>query len=120
MSNRMVGALAISLLIIAVGTLWYFSSPRAASGDYSALALCIRDRGVVMYGADWCPHCKNEKARFGAAAEFVPYVECTTNAELCKAKGVERFPTWILPDGRHIEGDLPLEKLAAETGCPIK
>jgi hypothetical protein len=66
------------------------------TGDKVALAKCLTEKGWTMYGADWCPHCKAQKADFGDAFQFVHYVECPDNEALCNAKGVIGYPTWIL------------------------
>ena len=36
------------------------------------LAKSLKEKGAVMYGAYWCPHCKAEKARFGTSFQYVP------------------------------------------------
>ncbi len=83
------------------------------------LAQCLAAKKVTMYGAYWCPHCADQKARFGSAWQYVPYVECTQNIKECLAKGVNGYPTWIFPDGSKLEGDQPLEKLAVAASCPF-
>jgi len=93
-------------------------------------AQCLRERGVTMYGADWCPHCQDQKAMFGSAFARVPYVECPDEPKLCQSKGIQSYPTWILSDppattlsvearqgGRKLEGVQKVETLARESGC---
>jgi hypothetical protein len=75
---------------------------------------------VVMYGAYWCSHCKNEKKRFGDSFQFVPYVECTEEAQKCIAAGIRGYPTWIFPDGRRFEGELGIERLSLESNCSLE
>ena len=36
------------------------SSTLPASGPNLALAQCLKDKGVIFYGAFWCPHCKKQ------------------------------------------------------------
>jgi glutaredoxin len=72
-----------------------------------------------MYGAEWCPHCKREKALFGSSWKYVPYVECPENTKLCLDKGVKGYPTWIAADGTKYEGEQGLEKISAATQCPL-
>lgn len=86
-----------------------------------ALARALKKAGAEMYGAFWCSHCFDQKEAFGSAAmsEF-PYVECYPDgwkrgvdvAPACSAAGVKAFPTWRLPDGSMVEGELSLEQLA--------
>lgn len=82
-------------------------------------AKCLRDKGVTMYGAEWCPHCRNEKNRFGSSFRFVPYVECPDEPELCLKLGIEGYPTWVFADNRKFEGEQGLEKLSVESGCEL-
>lgn len=65
--------------------------------DKIVLAKCLTEKGWTMYGADWCPHCKAQKEMFGVDAfKFVNYVECPENSNLCNAKGITGYPTWIV------------------------
>lgn len=90
-----------------------------ASGAYDNFAKCLAESGAVMYGAYWCPHCQNEKKAFGDSFRFVPYVECTEEVQKCIAAGIEGYPTWILPGNVRLEGEQGLQKLSAESGCPL-
>ncbi|MEK7478130.1 MAG: thioredoxin domain-containing protein [Patescibacteria group bacterium] len=82
-----------------------------------ALAKCLAAKKVTMYGAYWCSHCQNQKKAFGEAWPYVPYVECTQNTQLCLAKGIEGYPTWIFSTGQKLEGEQTLAKLAQASGC---
>lgn len=83
-------------------------------------AECLSEKGAVMYGADWCPHCQNEKKSFGRSFRFINYVECPDDPKRCLAMGIGGYPTWIFPDGRKLEGEQGTEKLSQESGCPLK
>lgn len=97
--------------------LWLAGRPPIASADVVALAQCLRDRGITMYGAEWCPHCKNEKKAFGSAFDFVPYVECPIEKQRCAELKIEGYPTWIFPDGKRLVGEQGITKLQEESGC---
>lgn len=89
-----------------------------------ALAQCLRDKKITMYGAFWCPHCQNEKQAFGDAFTYVPYIECSTpdgNGELavCTDKEVKSYPTWVFPGGKRLVGEQGLTKLSEASGCPL-
>ena len=95
-------------------------------GDkYVSFAKCLTQKNVTMYGAYWCPHCTEQKALFGPQGfKEVNYVECDqrgalANPELCAEKNVQRYPTWIFPDGSRAEGELTLMDLSAKTSCPL-
>lgn len=99
----------------------YFSSSKSAYPEAKlvALAQALAAKGVTMYGAEWCPHCKVEKARFGAAWKYVPYVECPQNEKICLDKGIRGYPTWITASGERYEGEQGLEKLAQIAGFQL-
>ncbi|MEY4747026.1 MAG: hypothetical protein RLZZ416_75 [Candidatus Parcubacteria bacterium] len=97
---------------------------KAAPGQYDALAKCIKDRGVVFYGAFWCPHCQRTKALFGASAKLLPYVECSTpdgqgQLPICKDKNINSYPTWERPDGARLVSEHTIAEWAAFSGCTI-
>jgi len=87
-----------------------------------ALAEHLTEKGVLFYGASWCPHCQEQKRLFGASARRLPYVECNLagpnapQASACSAAGVQTYPTWII-NGQAIVGRvLTLAELADYTG----
>ena len=82
-----------------------------SSGKYDTFAKCIASKNLTMYGTVWCSFCKKEKANFGNSFKYVPYVECTENPNLCLAKGIEGYPTWIDEKGQKYVGEQGLEKL---------
>jgi len=94
----------------------YFSAP---AGRYDNFAKCLTQKGVAMYGAEWCSHCKNQKLMFGDSFKYVTYVECTTDEAECTAKGVTGYPTWII-DGKAYPGEQSLESLSTLAGCPLE
>ena len=93
--------------------------------EYNEFAQCLNDQGLVMYGAFWCPHCHDQKDLFGDSFENVNYVECDPNdpdgqPELCLAKGIESYPTWIREsDGERWLGVRTLEQLAQTSTCEL-
>jgi hypothetical protein len=142
MNNKVIVIVIVVALPLLVFCLWYFSATASPYGNLPAFAACLRDKQVTMYGTYWCPHCRNEKARFGSSFKFVPYVECTQEVAKCTAANVTGYPTWIFPDlpdslrqpdktsflagdskqagGRRLEGDQSLETLARESGCTLE
>ena len=124
MNKNLSSLLTIAIVIAAmIGLIYgarYWSAKRnAPASDYTAFAQCLASKGLTMYGAEWCPHCKREKALFGAAWKYVPYVECPENEKLCLAKGVNGYPTWIAKDGTKYEGEQGLEGLSRISSCPL-
>ncbi len=84
-----------------------------------ALAQCLTDKGVIMYGTLRCPHCQNQKERFGDAVDSITFIDCDESRIQCQAAGVEWFPTWITQDGQKYAGDQPLSSLAQIGSCDI-
>lgn len=98
---------------------WNQIKPPVDNPALDAFAQCLQEKNVVMYGAEWCGHCQNQKKMFGSAFDFVKYVECPQNIQLCLAKGVSGYPTWLFPDGKKLEGEQSLEALSKLSRCTI-
>ena len=125
-SSRNWGRIAIyAVLIVAVfGLAYYFNNRRQHRND--GFAHCLTDRGVKMYGAWWCPHCVEQKEKFDASFEYVPYVECGIKGDLhgrsqaCRDANIEHYPTWQFPPtGERVERIFSLEELSDRTGCSL-
>ncbi len=94
-------------------------------GKYDKLAECLTEKGVKMYGAYWCDHCKSQKAMFGSSFEKVNYIECSLaggqgQTEECREAGIEGYPTWEFGDGERLGGEVALETLAEKSGCELE
>mmetsp|Transcript_34704 Transcript_34704/g.81835 ORF Transcript_34704/g.81835 Transcript_34704/m.81835 type:complete len:223 (-) Transcript_34704:991-1659(-) len=92
------------------------SSPQAIE-----LAKILKEKGVTMYGAYWCPHCSRQKELFGAEAwSVMDYVECSPKGygykgqKMCE--DIEGYPTFRDRKGRvmNVSGERPIEFLAQE------
>ncbi len=112
-------------IIVAVALAAYFLDYRHQHKN-DAFALCLKDRGIKMYGAYWCPHCQDQKDKFGASFEYAPYVECGVKGDVkavnpvCKDDGIKHYPTWQFPPtGERVERVFTLEELSDRTGCPL-
>ena len=98
----------------------YLLYPRQqTNGQLDAFAQCLAEKNITMYGAEWCPHCQNEKKAFGDSFKFVLYVECTDDPQKCLTAGINGYPTWIFPDGKKLEGEQGLNKLSQQSGCAL-
>ena len=121
--NNVVNMLRSILLVggFVVLTLLVFEYFSAKEGNAALdeFAQCLSEKGAIMYGADWCPHCQNEKMAFGSSFKFVHYVECPDDPKRCLSAGITGYPTWIFPAGRRFEGEQGLKQLARESGCPF-
>ena len=69
------------------------------------LALCLTQKGVIMYGTERCPHCQNQKKLFGDAFASIHYVDCDLSPTQCQAANITGYPTrvgmWINSPGQQ-------------------
>jgi hypothetical protein len=115
-----------AVLIIAAFAAAYYLGSRSQH-KHDAFARCLASRGVKMYGAWWCPHCVEQKEKFGASFEYAPYVECGIKgdthgqSQVCKDEKINHYPTWQFPPtGERVERIFTLEELSDRTGCPLQ
>lgn len=92
--------------------------------DIDTFAKCITEKGGVMYGAFWCPHCAKVKKNFGESFRHIVYVECDPRGDneqslLCIEKGIENYATFEFNDNpeTRLVGEPTFEELAAASGC---
>ena len=112
------------LIVSVVGAIILLSGRKQEPGKLDRFAQCLKDKGAVFYGAYWCPHCQNQKKMVGSSESLLPYVECSTpdgksQTKVCIDKKIESYPTWEFADGSRLNGEIPLEQLATETGCTL-
>jgi len=125
--------MSVAGLLLVVGVVLYFISGgggvptppvTASSSPVAAFAQCLKDKGVVFYGAFWCSHCKAQKALFGSAEALLSYVECSTpngnaQTQICIDKKIDGYPTWEFSDGSRLNGEQTFAQLAEKSQCPV-
>jgi hypothetical protein len=93
--------------------------------DPEHLLLCLRQKGVTMYGAATCGTCQAQKAIIGAEHfHLVDFVDCDLDgAARCEGRALTGYPTWIQGRGDtelvRVAGLLSLRQLSATFGCPL-
>jgi hypothetical protein len=97
----------------------------AAPGKYAEVAQCLTQKGVIMYGAYWCPHCQNQKKAFGSDQQFIKYQECDPKGaggdrKACLEAGVTSYPTWGFPGQGNLVGEQSVADLAKLANCADK
>jgi hypothetical protein len=107
------------VVVVGVGAMAYQLVPVTEKPELNAFAQCVTDKGWTMYGAYWCSHCKAEKANYGSAFQYIKYVECTNETDLCTEKQIEGYPTWLGPDDQRESGELGLKRMAELSGCEL-
>lgn len=90
---------AIIFVVIGLGLV----SSKQGPSKYDDFAKALKSSGAQFYGAFWCPHCLAEKALFGSAKKYLPYVECSnpdkSPTPICTENKVESYPAWTFKDG---------------------
>ena len=92
------------------------------AATHDALAQCLTQNNLTMYGAYWCPHCMEQKQLFGNSFRYVNYVECAiagqegVQTQICQRMDIKGYPTWIKGTNRQ-SGVIPLQSLALWSGC---
>jgi hypothetical protein len=117
--KSMVWAGLALLLAVAYTAVWYHDNHR-----YDGFAKCLAAKQVKMYGLSWCPHCADQKAKFGKSFQYVPYVECAIAdsheiTQECKTAGTKLFPSWQFGNNPPKEGELSLQELGDKAGCSL-
>ena len=86
--------------------------------DFSKLASCLTEKGWVMYGRELSEETREQKQLFGKSFASINFVDCDLELETCfDTQNIKKYPTWIGPKEKRIEGVLSLEKLKQETEC---
>ena len=105
--------IGVVVLVVLVFVFW-----PSGPGEYDEFADCLSESGAVMYGTEWCGHCKDQKAMLGKSFDKVNFVDCDFARESCLVAGVGGYPTWVI-DGESYEGALSLERLSELSGCEL-
>jgi len=87
-----------------------------ASDGAEALAKCLTEKEVIMYGVEWCGYCNNQKSAFGDAFQYVTFVDCDKDKKRCAEAGIRGYPTWVI-NGEASPGGKSLDQLASLAGC---
>jgi hypothetical protein len=90
----------------------------SSPGELDNFAQCLTEKGVKMYGTEWCSHCKNQKAAFGSSFQYVDYVDCDKNKQACNSADITGYPTWTI-EGNNYPGEQQLNNLASLSGCKL-
>ena len=114
----------VGIVVVVVLPMGYYFYDMFTPGKLDSFAGCLKEKGVLFYGAFWCPHCQEQKALFGRSADKLPYTECSApngkdQLAVCEDAGIKSYPTWILQNGEILNGSQTLETLSEKTGCEL-
>ena len=135
--NIIIGAALLLVILVAtvVVTTFLVSCPTSASGFAmivcetpdgnggdgemsfeETLAKCLTDKGIKMYGSEYCGHCTAQKEAFGDAFQYIDYVECG-GTDACQVAGISGVPTWVSSDLTKYPGNRKISDLADLFEC---
>lgn len=109
-------------VLIAITFLYIYLKPVDNGGGnlLDDLAICLTANNIKMYGTEWCGYCKKQKEIFGDSFQYVDYVDCDKNKEICTAERISGYPTWKTSEGQAYPGVQSLEKLSQISGCMLE
>lgn len=110
--------LPLALFLVLILLLFIFQDDKVEAGPLDSFAQCLTNKGAVMYGAEWCAHCQNQKKMFGESFRYINYVECPQDPQKCLAAEIGGYPTWII-NGEKLIGEQNMEILSQKTNCQI-
>jgi hypothetical protein len=123
MSLRKLSVIVVLIVLVGAGV-FLFSASSVSPMD--SFAKCLNDKGAAMYGAFWCPHCAEQKEKFGQSFKYVKYVECGVPGQpprvqtpACQQMQIKKYPTWVFSDGDRMEAVESLQALSQKTGCKL-
>jgi uncharacterized membrane protein len=115
---KSVGAAGVAIVALHLYYAGYWgSAPGPEDPWVRGLAEHLSKSDAKFYGASWCPHCQEQKKKFGSSVNRIPYVECSPGgpqapaAPVCKEKNIQSYPTWII-NGQRYTGVQQLDELA--------
>lgn len=112
--------IAIVLAIVLLSLLKPFSTEKSAEElKIDKFAQYLTSQNVTMYGTSWCSHCKNQKELFGKSFQYINYVDCDRESEVCALEGITGYPTWKI-NGASYPGEQSFARLAQLTNYTLE
>lgn len=106
-------------LVIIIVIAFFVLSANSNAKSIESFGRCMAEKGVVVYGNEWCQYTARQKSMFGGSFGAVKYVICDENKALCDEKKITITPTWEI-NGTMYKQVQKLETLSQLSGCPIK
>lgn len=109
----------LGIVIIAVLLFAYAFYARAQKpGSYDDFAKCLTEKGVVVYGNNFCQYTAKQMNFFGKSKEYLNYVKCIDNKDLCDSKNIRKTPTWEI-NGKFYPEVRTFKELSELSGCKV-
>ncbi len=113
------------IFVVIVGIIFLSKGKEKYSSEsMDNFAKCLTEKGAIMYGTFWCPHCAKTKKLFGSSFSYINYIECDPRGDneqsiLCISKNIDKYDTWEFSDGTRLISEPTLEQFTQKTGCVI-
>jgi len=109
------------LVVVVAGARFAFNSTpngenALGNSSKSNFAICLMEKGAIMYGIDTCEYCQIQKKMFGSDFEKINYINCDFDQKSCTEKGIMNYPVWEIK-GQQLLGIQTFDQLAKTTGC---
>ncbi len=128
--------LAVLIGALLVGGAYYAATPQeenvinvgengqeeepAVNEEMAKLIDCLAEKGVVIYGSEWCPACAQLVDAFGGYDTVAPlYVECTEEEERCGEEKKTGYVPEIQIEGELYTGRRTPSALAVKVECSL-
>ena len=108
-------SLVVLIMVFSLASVYSFTKK---PGQYNEFAKCLTERGAVIYGNDFCQYTAKQLNYFGKSKEYLNYIKCIDNKELCDSKGIKITPTWEI-NGEMYKQVQTFERLSVITGCQV-
>ncbi len=108
----------VIILLLITGSFFVYNvvfNKKSKSTNYDDFAKYLTESGAIMYGTEWCSHCKTQKSFFADSFKYVNFVDCDKQAATCSAAGITGYPTWIINEQKY-SGAQTIERLMQLTG----
>jgi len=100
------------LLIILIAGTAFGAYLHYKPGRYDSFAKCLTEKGVIMYGADWCQYTAAQRGMFGKSFKYITYKNYDARDD------IKITPTWEV-DGQLYERVLAFDRLAGLSVCTL-
>lgn len=107
-------SIVLIIILLGLSVNSYVKKP----GQYDEFAKCLTEKGVVVYGNDYCQYTNQQLNFFGKSKKYLNYIKCYDNKQLCDEKEITITPTWEI-NGEMYEQVQTFERLSAISGCEI-
>ncbi|NQV08433.1 hypothetical protein HQ529_01120 [Candidatus Woesearchaeota archaeon] len=112
--KKKIAIISTIVVVVLLIFVYFIYSSYTKPGILDDFSKCMTEKGVVMYGADWCQYTSSQKAMFGNSFKHLNYKDISEKGDL----NIKITPTWVI-DGELYEKVRGFNELASLTGCEL-